>query len=207
MGALVRHPGRRQAVRPGRRRRRAGPHPDRDRPAVPRRCPRRRATPSRPPRPISRARPRQAPRPTRSRSSSPRRPGRKQVEGRGQAQVGEGEEVMTGAASSPASSPAAGANTTAWHALTPDAALAAAGRRHRRRADLGRRRCAPREGRLEHVHGGQDRLARAAVRPPVRRPDADRAARRRHRVPLPARSVLHRADAAAPHAGQRGRWA
>ena len=35
VGAVVRHPGRRQAVRPGRRGRRPGPHPDRDRPAVP----------------------------------------------------------------------------------------------------------------------------------------------------------------------------
>ena len=35
LGALVRHPGRRQAVRPGRRGRRPRPHPDRDRPAVP----------------------------------------------------------------------------------------------------------------------------------------------------------------------------
>ena len=35
VGAVVRHPGRRQAVRPGRRRRRPRPHPHRDRPAVP----------------------------------------------------------------------------------------------------------------------------------------------------------------------------
>ena len=58
VGALVRHPGRRQAVRAGRRRRRPRPHPDRDRPAVPDREPRRPATPSRPPRSSSR---RQAP--------------------------------------------------------------------------------------------------------------------------------------------------
>ena len=37
VGALVRHPGRRQAVRAGRRGRRPRPHPDRARPAVPQR--------------------------------------------------------------------------------------------------------------------------------------------------------------------------
>ena len=88
---VVRHPGRRQAVRPGRRRRRAGAHPDRDRPAdTPRSAPRRRPR-SRRPRLSSRVRPRRrGARPDRARAC---REGGQQVEGRWQAQVRQGEEA------------------------------------------------------------------------------------------------------------------
>ena len=48
----------------------------------------------------------------------------------------------------------------AWHALSPDAALAAQGVDHRRRPDLGRGRCAAREGRPEHVRRGQEGVPR-----------------------------------------------
>ena len=79
VGALVRDPGRRQAVREGRRGRCPGPHPDRHRPALSRRSPRRRATPCRSRR--SRSRPRRPPAPplTPMRQRWPRRPRRRQM--------------------------------------------------------------------------------------------------------------------------------
>ena len=82
VGAVVRDPGRRQAVRPGRGRWRPGPHPDRDQPEGSRRSPRRRTSPSPRPRWISRPRHPRAPRSTRSRRSSRRRPRRRRRRGR-----------------------------------------------------------------------------------------------------------------------------
>ena len=88
--------------------------------------------------------------------------------------------------------PRPAASSTAWYALSPDEALAAAGRHRRRGPDLGRGRRPARQVRHEHVRRGEEGLALAAVQPPVRRPDADRAPRRGHHLPLPARPVLHR---------------
>ena len=65
VGPVVRHPGRRQAVRAGRRRRHPGPHPDRDRSAASRRSRRRRSRRSRRPRSSSWRRHPRAPRPIR----------------------------------------------------------------------------------------------------------------------------------------------
>ena len=135
VGAVVRHPGRRQAVRPGRRGRRPRQRPDRDRPAVPEGLP----TEAREALQAAKVELEgQAPEGvgagSRSRPSWPRR-----AEGAKEAQEAqEGEEVMTGRQrrSSRPRAPHAGdaEPTTAWHALTPDEALAPAGRRRRRRA-------------------------------------------------------------------------
>ena len=52
--------------------------------------------------------------------------------------------------------------------------------------------CAAVEVRQERLRRGEEGLALADVQPPVRGPDADRAPHRGHRLPVPARPVLHR---------------
>ena len=157
VGALVRHPGRRQAVRPGRRRRRPGPHADRDRPAATRRSAPRRARRSRPPRSPSRPRPRQAPRPTRSRPSWPSEEGAKKAEA-------EGEEVMTAS-----TGPSAGAAQAApgCRLVRADAGRGREPPRGRsgRRPDVGRGRRAAREVRPEHLRRGEEGVAARSCSP------------------------------------------
>ncbi len=91
----------------------------------------------------------------------------------------------------PSAGSATSASDVAWHALTPDEVASRSEGRSGRRPDVGRGRRTTLDLRQEHLRRGQEGLALADVLPPVRGPDADRAADRGRRLPVPARAVLH----------------
>ena len=88
--------------------------------------------------------------------------------------------------------PAQAAADAAWHALTPDEVAKPPRGRSGHRLDDRRGRLAACRSTARTLSTGEEGVALADVQPPVRGPDADRAPHRGHRLPLPARPVLHR---------------
>ena len=113
---------------------------------------------------------------------------------------------MTAPATPPASGAAAAVAGPAWHTLTVDDALAQQGVTAAGGSPRPRRRPASRQS-ARTVRRGQARAALARVPAPVRRPDADRAARRRHRLLLHPRPGPDRAPPHHPHAASTPSWA
>ena len=112
-------------------------------------------------------------------------------EDREEAQEGEAGMTATTAPTGPSAGSAMTTPDVAWYALAPDEVASrlevdpAAGLTS---AEADARRSKYGENTLRR---GEEGVALADVLPPVRGPDADRAPRRGHRLPLPARPVLH----------------